>query len=138
MSGQQQESVMETVELASATFGPISRTTLALFAGASGDSNPMHIDIDFARAGGMDDVFGHGMLSMAYLGRFLTEWAGRDNIRRWGARFTAMTPVHAMLHCRAVDAGPTDDGLCRVELEIVTSDGLKTIAGFAELVGLPA
>ena len=35
---------------------PINRTTLALFAGASNDHNPMHIDIDFARAGGMPDV----------------------------------------------------------------------------------
>ena len=52
---------------------PITRTTLALFAGASGDHNPVHIDIDFARAAGMPDVFAHGMLSMAYLGRFLTQ-----------------------------------------------------------------
>ena len=47
---------------------PLTRTTLALYAGASGDHNPMHIDIDFARAAGMPDVFAHGMLSMAWLG----------------------------------------------------------------------
>ena len=35
---------------------PLTRTTLALFAGASGDHNPIHIDIDFARAAGMPDV----------------------------------------------------------------------------------
>ena len=50
---------------------PINRTTLALFAGASGDHNAVHIDIDYARRAGMPDVFAHGMLSMAYLGRFL-------------------------------------------------------------------
>ncbi|GAO70694.1 MaoC family dehydratase [Comamonas sp. E6] len=44
---------------------PISRTTLALFAGASGDHNPIHIDTDFARKAGMPDVFAHGMLGMA-------------------------------------------------------------------------
>ena len=38
----------------------IIRTTLGLFAGASGDHNPIHIDIDFARAAGMEDVFAHG------------------------------------------------------------------------------
>ena len=53
---------------------PISRTTLALFAGASGDHNPIHIDLDFARAVGMSDVFAHGMLSMAYLGRLFLVW----------------------------------------------------------------
>ena len=47
---------------------PINRTTLALFAGASNDHNPMHIDIDFAKKSGFDDVFAHGMLVMAYLG----------------------------------------------------------------------
>ena len=57
------------------THDPISRTTLALFAGASGDHNPIHIDIDFAKSVGLDDVFAHGMLGMAYLGRFLTSIA---------------------------------------------------------------
>ena len=32
---------------------PVDRTTLALFAGASGDHNPIHVDSDFARAAGM-------------------------------------------------------------------------------------
>ena len=41
------------------------RATLALFAGASGDHNPIHIDLDVARSAGLDDVFAHGMLSMA-------------------------------------------------------------------------
>ena len=36
-------------EIPSYTTPSISRTTLALFAGASGDHNPMHIDIDFAK-----------------------------------------------------------------------------------------
>ena len=49
----------------------ISRTTLALYAGASGDFNPIHIDIDFAKSAGLDDVFAHGMLSMAYFQRCL-------------------------------------------------------------------
>ncbi|MDB4032643.1 MaoC/PaaZ C-terminal domain-containing protein [Porticoccaceae bacterium] len=41
------------------TLPPISRYTLALFAGASGDHNPIHIDSDFAKASGMPDVFAH-------------------------------------------------------------------------------
>ena len=57
---------------------PISRTTLALYAGASGDHNPIHIDLDFARAAGLDDVFAHGMLSVAYLTRMVTDWAGQE------------------------------------------------------------
>jgi acyl dehydratase len=46
---------------------PLTRAMLALFAGASGDHNPVHIDIDAARAAGLPDVIGHGMLTITCL-----------------------------------------------------------------------
>ena len=70
---------------------PLSRTTLALFAGASGDHNPIHIDTDFARKAGMPDVFAHGMLGMAWLGRLLTNWAPQSRLRRFDVRFQGIT-----------------------------------------------
>jgi acyl dehydratase len=79
---------------------PVSRTTLALYAGASGDHNPMHIDVDFARAAGMTDVFAHGMLSMAWLGRMLTGWTAQHNLREFGVRFSAITKVGERITCR--------------------------------------
>ena len=69
------DSVTVGDEIAPLALPPLTRATLALYAGASGDHNPVHIDIDFARAAGMPDVFAHGMLSMAWLGRLLTNWA---------------------------------------------------------------
>ncbi|HEX2474013.1 MAG TPA: MaoC/PaaZ C-terminal domain-containing protein [Lacipirellulaceae bacterium] len=72
---------------------PISRTTLALYAGASGDHNPMHIDIDYAKAAGETDVFAHGMLIMAYLGRSVTSWVPQSAVRSFNTRFTAITRV---------------------------------------------
>ena len=81
------------------THNPISRTTLALFAGASGDHNPIHIDIDFAKSVGLDDVFAHGMLGMAYLGRFLISIADQRNIRSYSVRFSSITQVGAKLKC---------------------------------------
>jgi acyl dehydratase len=69
------------------TLAPINRTTLALFAGASGDHNAIHIDTDYARKAGMADVFAHGMLSMAYLGRLLTQWVDQHQLREFGVRF---------------------------------------------------
>jgi acyl dehydratase len=68
------------------TLAPINRTTLALFAGASGDHNAVHIDLDFARRAGMPDVFAHGMLSMAYLGRLLTLWVDQRQLRQFSGR----------------------------------------------------
>ena len=78
---------------------PISRSTLALFAGASGDHNPTHIDIDFAKSVGLDDVFAHGMLGMAYLGRFLTLFTDQKNLRSYSVRFSSITQVGAELKC---------------------------------------
>lgn len=78
---------------------PIDRTTLALYAGASGDHNPIHIDLDFARKSGMPDVFAHGMLSMAYLGRLLTQWAPQDKLRGYQARFAGITHLGNAVRC---------------------------------------
>jgi acyl dehydratase len=69
----------------------INRTTLALYAGASGDHNPIHIDQDFARKAGMPDVFAHGMLSAAYLGRLISNWAPQQRLRKLSLRFAGIT-----------------------------------------------
>lgn len=74
--------------------GRISRTQLALFAGGSGDHNPIHIDIDAAREAGFDDVVAPGMLLMAQMGRMLCDRVGRARLRRWSVRFTTITPVN--------------------------------------------
>lgn len=81
-------------ELPSLTFGPISRAQLARYAAASGDFNPIHTDRDFAEAGGHDDVFAHGMLSLGIAGRLVAEWAGANRVRKISGRFTALTHVH--------------------------------------------
>jgi acyl dehydratase len=39
---------------------PITRYQLALYCGGSGDHNPIHVDIDFAKSAGMKDVFAYG------------------------------------------------------------------------------
>ncbi|SDN10958.1 MaoC family dehydratase [Pseudomonas jinjuensis] len=78
---------------------PINRTTLALYCGASGDHNPIHIDIDFARKARMPDVFAHGMLSAAYLGRLLTRWVPQSQLRSYSVRFTGITQLGHVPTC---------------------------------------
>jgi acyl dehydratase len=114
---------------------PISRTTLALFAGASGDTNPIHVDLDVARSAGLDDVFAHGMLSMAYLGRLLTGWVPRSRLRSWRVRFTAITPVLSVPRCEGVVTA-VDDGVATIEVSVRLEDGTTTLRGTA-LVDLP-
>jgi acyl dehydratase len=109
---------------------PISRTTLALFAGASGDHNPIHLDLDVARSAGLDDVFAQGMLSMAYLGRLLTNWVPQERLRSWRVRFVAVTPVRAQPTCTGRVLSVTD-GLAALELEVTLPDGTVTLSGDA-------
>ncbi|GAA1395061.1 MaoC family dehydratase [Pseudonocardia kongjuensis] len=109
---------------------PVSRTTLALYAGASGDHNPIHVDLDVARSTGLDDVFAHGMLSMAYLGRLLTGWVEQDRIRSFRVRFTAVTPVHAVPTCTGRVVA-VRDGLATLEVAVSLSDGTVTLLGDA-------
>jgi acyl dehydratase len=98
---------------------PINRTTLALFAGASNDYNQMHIDIDAARAGGMPDVFAHGMLGMAYLGRLLTQWVDQRQLRSFSARFVGITQLGHQVTCSGHVVETADvDGERRARLEI--------------------
>lgn len=116
------------------THNSISRTTLALFAGASGDHNPIHIDIDFAKSVGMDDVFAHGMLGMAYLGRFLTSIADQSNIRSYSVRFSSITQVGAKLKCTGKVKEITDtsaERLMKIELSATDQNNDVKLMGDA-------
>jgi len=122
--------VQPGTELPPLTVEPISRATLALFAGASGDHNPIHIDTDVARSAGLDDVFAHGMLSMAYLARLLTDWVPQERLRAVKVRFAAITPVHGQPTCTGRVTSVTD-GLATVDLKVTLADGTVTLAGDA-------
>ncbi|MGA9491725.1 MAG: MaoC/PaaZ C-terminal domain-containing protein [Mycobacterium sp.] len=121
-------------ELPALELSPISRTTLALFAGASGDHNPMHIDTDVAQSVGLDDVFAHGMLSMAYLGRLLTNWFAPETISSYGVRFGAITPVHATPTATGMVTSiedVDDERRASLDLAVTLADGTVTLSGTA-------
>ena len=116
---------------------PLTRTTLALYAGGSGDHNPMHIDVDFARAAGMPDVFAHGMLSMAWLGRMLTQWVPQRDLREFSVRFTAITHVGERIVCtgRVVEKQERDgERLVRVSVSTANEAGEVKLSGEALVV----
>lgn len=121
------------------TTKPINRTTLALFAGASGDHNPIHLDIDFAKKAGMDDVFAQGMLPMAYLGRFLSDYVPQHQIKKFSCRFKSITNVGDAISCSGKVIEKWDEGaetLVRLELVAASADGDVKLAGEA-VVALP-
>ena len=113
---------------------PISRLDLALYCGASGDHNPIHVDIDFAKAAGMPDVFAHGMLSAAWLGRLLTNWVPQQAIRSLDLRFVAITHVGERITCTGTVAEKFEqDGQRCVRLGLATANqaGVQKLTGEA-------
>ncbi len=130
------EDIESGTELPSLEAGEITRATLALFAGASGDHNPIHIDSDVAKSAGMPDVFAQGMLSMAYLARLLTDWVPQERIRTFEAKFNAITPVHASPVCtgRVVSIDSVgDERLATLDIQVALADGTVTLSGSATI-----
>jgi acyl dehydratase len=130
----------ENLTLPPLVLPPITRLTLALYCGASGDHNPIHVDTDFAKSAGMPDVFAHGMLSAAWLGRLLTNWVPQSAIRSFDVRFAAITHVGERITCTGEVAETFErDGerLARLKLTTVNQDGIVKLTGEA-LVAWPA
>ena len=102
---------------------PITRSTLALYAGASGDHNPMHIDLDFAKEAGMKDVFAHGMLIMAYLGRAVTNIVPQSNLKNFNVRFSSITNIGDILTCSGeVNKIDKNNSKKTIVLDLIVSD----------------
>jgi acyl dehydratase len=115
-------------------FPPISRHQLALYCGASGDHNPIHVDLDFAQKAGFDDVFVHGMLVMAYLGQALTDVVAQSALRSFSTRFSAITQLGAQLTCEGNVVELLEaDGEKRARLSLTAKDekGEVKLAGEA-------
>ena len=49
----------------------------------------------------MPDVFAHGMLSMAWLGRQLTDWWPQEKLRSLSVRFVGITRLGDVIRCEA-------------------------------------
>jgi acyl dehydratase len=69
----------------------LTRTDLVMYAGASGDFNPMHHDEVAAQAAGLPSVFGHGMFSAGLLATAITNYVGIGNLASYRMRFTKQT-----------------------------------------------
>lgn len=117
--------------------GPITRTQLALFAGASGDHNPIHLDDEEARKGGLPGVIAHGMLSMAFLGDLLCEMVPPDHIRSFDARFVAMAFPGDTITCRAEVVGEEQQAgepITTLRLTAANQKGQAVAEGSAKVV----
>ena len=116
----------------------LQRVNLVMYAGASGDFNPIHWNERFARSVGLPDVIAHGMLTMATAGRVVTDWAGDPGaVVEYGVRFTRPVVVPdddhgATVDVTAVVAEKRDDNLVRVDITALFAG--STVLGKAQAV----
>jgi acyl dehydratase len=123
-------------QLPALTKPPITRATLAYFCGASNDHNPIHVDLDFARAAGRDDVFAHGMLSMAYVGQMLTNWIPQSRLRSFEVKFGAIVHLGDQITCRGVvveEYQREGEQRLRIKLSAVDQRGEVKLTGEAAI-----
>jgi acyl dehydratase len=114
-------------ESATLRCGPVTRDLLARYAEAAFDLNPVHLEPAVARKAGYEDVFAQGMLSMAWLGRLITDWTAPERLRSFSVRFHALTPLAARPTC---EGRMQDDGRTLV-LQARLQDGTVTLSGQA-------
>jgi acyl dehydratase len=113
----------------------LSRTQIVMYAGASGDYNPLHSDEVFTtKVAGYPSVFAHGMLTMGMTGRMLTNWVGDGRLTRYGVRFVAQVwPGDTLVAKAKVDALRQEGGQHFVDLSVTTvnQNGQEVIKGSA-------
>ena len=128
------DSVQEGEYLPELKLPAITRLQLALYCGGSGDHNPIHVDTDFAKRAGMKDVFAHGMLSMAFMGRLVTSLVPQSAVKSLGVRFVAITWVADEITVTGrVAHVDRNERNVTLELACVNQRGETTLAGQAVL-----
>jgi acyl dehydratase len=115
----------------------LTRTQLVMYAGASGDYNPIHTDDLYTReVAGYPGVFAHGMLTMGMTGRMLTNYVGDGRLTKFGVRFTNQVWPGDTLESTPTVTAIKDaaHGQKTIVMEVVTvnQDGNDVVRGYAE------
>jgi acyl dehydratase len=112
------------------TCGPLTAVDLALFAAASGDHNPLHLDAEVARAAGFERPVVHGMLTMACVARLFTRTFGPGALRELQARFVGVAKCGDTLIASAT-LTMSDGPLAHYDVRARTNAGTDLLSGRA-------
>jgi acyl dehydratase len=118
------------------SFGPITRTDIVRYQGASGDFNPIHHDEEFAKSAGFPTVFSVGMLQAGYLATYVADLFGPANVRSFRVRFSEQVWPGDTLTCDGtVSDIATDEASgekrASLELKVTRQTGGTAILGWA-------
>lgn len=113
----------------------LKRTQIVMYAGASGDYNPLHTDEVFAtKVANYPTVFAHGMLTMGMTGKMLTNYVGDGRLTRYGVRFVSQVWPGDTLTAKAEVEAVREEGdkhLVDLKVSTVNQDGREVLSGYA-------
>jgi acyl dehydratase len=112
----------------------LSRTRLVQYAGASGDYYPLHTDEDYAtHIAGEPSVFAHGMLTMGFAARLVTDRYPTTEVTHFGGRFTARVwPGDTLSGAATVSSVEiTEVTTVILEMEVTNQEGIRVFVGSA-------
>ena len=110
----------------------LTRTQIVMYAGASGDYNPLHTDEVFTtKVAGYPSVFAHGMLTMGMTGKMLTDYVGDARLTKYGVRFTSQVWPGDTLDSTAT-VKSVQNGLVELEVSTKNQNGVEVLSGYAE------
>ena len=110
----------------------LKRTQIVMYAGASGDYNPVHTDEVFTtEVAGYPSVFAHGMLTMGMTGKMLTNYVGDGRLTEYGVRFTNQVFPGDTLDATATVTAVTD-GIVDLDVSTVNQNGVEVLKGTAK------
>lgn len=114
----------------------LDRAMLKAYADASGDQNPIHQNEDFAVSVGLPNVIAHGMLTMALVGKFVTDWAGGSAaVKEFSGRFVKPVIVPADLKVDLTVSGVvTEIEGDRITVELKASSAGVKVLGMSKAV----
>ena len=110
--------------------GPIGAPELALYAAASSDHNPLHLDEETARAAGFERPVVHGMLTMAFAARLFTTHFGPHALRALETRFIGVA-LRGQCIVLTGTLEHVQDGLAAYRLDAHDDAGTHLLAGRA-------
>ena len=114
----------------------IDRAMLKAYADASGDQNPIHQNEEFAVSVGLPNVISHGMLTMALVGKFVSDWAGGSAaVKEFSARFIKPVIVPADQKVDLTVSGVITEVVGdRITLELTATSAGVQVLGMSKAV----
>ncbi len=115
------------------------RMDAIIYAGASGDFNPIHTNPFFAKDVAMlPDVIAHGLFNMALLGKTVVDWIGDPGcLKKLSCQFRGMVNPEQTVTFKGKVREKVDGNMVVLDIWAEKEDGSEVLKGGEATVYLP-